>query len=353
MVNITRALAERGISVDLVLASAVGPYLGEVSGAVRVVDLGASGTVQSLPALVRYLRARRPSVLLATLNRANVVAILARELARVRTRLFVREANTLSQVDAPTIRDRILPVLVKRLYRRADGVVAVSQGVADDLVRLKVVRGDRIHVLPNPVVTPELETLAAAELDLPWFRPGGPPVVLGVGRFSTQKDFATLVRAFELVRRRRVARLVLLGEGEQRSQLEALARSGGIEPDVFFAGFVANPFQYMSRAAVTALSSRWEGLPGVLIQAMACGCPVVSTDCPSGPREILEGGRFGRLVPIGEPAQLADAILATFDEPRRSSELRARAAHFSMDRSADAYVDVLLGGSHSPLPILP
>jgi len=162
-----------------------------------------------------------------------------------------------------------------------------------------------------------------------------------VGRLTEQKDFSTLLQAFAQVRAQRQARLLLLGEGEMRDELTALGLALGIAKDLSLHGFTNNPFAYMARAAVFVLSSAYEGLPGVLIQALACGCPVVSTDCPSGPSEILENGQYGRLVPVGDPAAMAQAILSTLEAPPDRGLLQKQASLFSVDRAVEQYLEVL------------
>jgi glycosyltransferase involved in cell wall biosynthesis len=195
-------------------------------------------------------------------------------------------------------------------------------------------------VLPNPVVTPELVECAAQPLDDPWFTAGAAPVVLGAGRLDQQKDFPTLIRAFAAVRSKRAARLVILGEGPERARLESLVEELGIGEHVRLPGFVSNPFSYMARAAVFVLSSAWEGMPGVLIQAMACGAPVVATDCESGPREVLASGKYGRLVPVGDHAALAEAIAATLDAP--TSTLPPEALEpYTCEGAVDRYLHLL------------
>jgi glycosyltransferase involved in cell wall biosynthesis len=205
------------------------------------------------------------------------------------------------------------------------------------------VPADLVTTIYNPVVTDELLEKAREPLDHPWFVEDAPPVILGVGRLEPQKDFETLIRAFHRVQSEREPRLVILGKGSERAKLERLVQSLGMDNSVQMPGFVDNPFQYMARADVFALSSRFEGLPGVLIQAMATGCPVVSTDCPSGPREILEDGRWGALVPVEDEEALAVAILGTIDSPHCLDELRERAQAFSASQAVDQYLDVLLG----------
>ena len=343
MVNLARGFIERGLQVDLVLAKAEGPYLSQVPKEVRVVDLGAKRVLYSLPRLVRYLHQERPQVMLSALNHANIVAIWAKMLARVKMRLVVAEHSTLSRSteNATSFRAKFMPLLIKTFYPYADAVVAVSRGVAEDLITQTGLPAEKIKVIYNPVVTPELFTKAEEPLDYPWFRSGEPPVILGVGRLTKPKDFPTLIRAFALVRKERPARLMILGEGEERPNLEALVRELGLEEDVALPGFVENPYKYMKRAAVFVLSSRWEGFGNVLVEAMALGTPVVATDCPSGPAEILEGGKWGQLVPVGNETSLARAIILALSKPVNAGELRSRAQLFSVDGVVQLYLDLL------------
>ena len=342
MVTLANGFAERGHAVDLVLAKAEGPYLPEVARKVRIVDLGARRVVSSLPGLVRYLRRERPRAMLSALNHANVIALLARRLADVPTRLVVSEHSHLSSSlnGAPNRRGRLMPGFMRRTYPWADGVVAVSAGVADDLAQAISLPRQRIAVVYNPVATDELLARAEAPLDHPWFAPGEPPVVLSVGRLTVQKDFGVLLSAFAKLRARRPARLMILGEGELRPELESLAQQLGIDADVALPGFRDNPYAYMRRAAVFVLSSRFEGLPNALIQAMACGTPVVSTDCPSGPAEILQDGQWGRLVPVGDVELMAMAISVTLDN-KVHPDVSSRANHFNEKRSIEKYLTVM------------
>jgi glycosyltransferase involved in cell wall biosynthesis len=341
MLELAHGFVSRGIPTDLVLPQVEGPYLKQVRPEVRVVDLHAPRVLSSLPGLVRYLRRERPAALLATLTHANLVALWARRLGGVKTRVIVREANTLSVGKNAGSGNRLLPFLARRFYRWADEVVAVSEGVASDLTATARLSPARVHVLHNPIVTPELLELARAGVDHPWFAAGAPPVVLAVGRLSRQKDFETLILAFA-ARRNRSARLMILGEGPDRSDLEALVARLGLTSEVALPGFVTNPFAYMARAAVFVLSSAWEGMPGVLIQALACGAPVVATDCESGPREVLQNGRFGRLVPVGDASAMAGAIDSTLAEPRQPLPPGVL-DRFTQDTALTAYLRVLGG----------
>ena len=310
MITLARGFVAQGCSVSLLVARAEGPYKGAVDTRVRVIDFNVPRTAWSVPRLVRHLRTERPDALLSTLDYANVLALAATRLARVSTRVVVVEQNTISVTarQSRQWRQRMMPRLVRHCYQWADQVVGNSEGVAADLRTIIGARRADVRVIYNPVVTPETLDRAAAPPPHQWFESGAPPVVLGVGRLTPQKDFVSLVRAFARVRRTRRARLMILGEGPERGDLEALVHALSLDEDVLLPGFVENPYAYMSRAALFVLSSRWEGLPTVLIEALACGTPVVSTDCPSGPSEILAGGRFGRLVPVKDVTALADAM---------------------------------------------
>ena len=342
MVNLARGFYDQGINVDLVLAKAEGPYLSEVPAGVRVIDLHSSRVLFSLPGLVRYLRRERPQSILSAMDHANIVAIWARKLSGVPCRVIVSVHNTLSRTTAHSsnLRVRLIPNLIRIFYPWADDIVTVSNGVADDFASTIGLQRERIKVIYNPVITPELFEKAREPLDHPWFAAGQPPVVLSVGRLTKQKDYPTLIRAFALVRRKYPARLMILGEGEERAKLEALAQELGLQDDISLPGFVDNPYAYMARAAVFVLSSAWEGLPTVLIEAMAVGRPVIATDCPSGPAEILENGKWGKLVPVGDVEALAEAIAHKISSPMQKSRLDV-CERFRMDKVIAQYIYVL------------
>lgn len=346
MVTLANAFAERGYTVDLVLAVAQGPYLQEVDEAVRVVDLQAGRVVRSLFPLIRYFRQERPAALLSAMTHANVIALLARVLANISMRLVISERTTIS-MEANRARDFVAHVyysLAHLLYRRADQVVAVSKAAAEDLARFTRLPASAIKVIYNPFELDRIQSRAAEELMHPWFGATQSPVVLAVGRLNQAKGHHSLIRAFSRLRAEGFhLRLMILGEGELRANLEALVSECGLtSDDVQMPGFVSNPFAYLSRCGVFVLSSRYEGLPGALIEAMACGVPVVSTDCPSGPREILESGRWGALVPVGDEIALAEAIKSVLSIPREElPDVRHRAADFDHVLAVDSYLDVL------------
>ncbi len=317
-VYLANGLAARGYPVDLVLIEAQGPILAHVLPQVRVVSLNSRRMLRSIWPLARYLRDNRPDVLISNLQHMNLAALVARRLARVSTRVIPVVHTTLSQVmvQSSDVRDRIINGILKKIYTWSDAIVVVSREAADDFLRITGVPPGIVRVI-YPILTSGIAELKTSPLDDPWFAPGQPGVVLGVGRLTPQKDFSTLIRAFAVVRREHDLRLVIIGEGEMRGQLEKLVKELGLTDFVAMPGRTENVFAYMSRCALFVLSSACEAMPMVLVEALAAGAPVVATNCMSGPREILHDGKFGRLVPVGDVQALAGAIHESLTEPRR------------------------------------
>jgi glycosyltransferase involved in cell wall biosynthesis len=307
MVNLAAGFSRRGFRVDMILLRTSGAYLSQIPQEVHILDLHAANAYLALPALIQYLRKQNPSALLSTLDLTNLVAILSARMARAQARLLVQVVNTVSHQHRTPIKKWVERILLSWIYPRADAIIAVSKGVAEDLSTRK------IQTIYFPTITDTLLENAGHPVNHAWLAPGNIPVVLGVGRLTQQKDFGTLIRAISLLQATRPVRLIILGEGEERVQLENMVRELGLAGDVDLPGFVQNPYAYMRQASVFVLSSLWEGLPNSLIEAMACGCPVVSTDCPSGPVEILDEGKYGHLVPMGNPHTLAEAIGKVLD----------------------------------------
>jgi glycosyltransferase involved in cell wall biosynthesis len=343
VLNLAGALARRGRRVDLVLMRAEGALLDQLPPGIRVVDLRAPTRhdalfATSLPALVAYLRRSAPGVLYSGMTTVNLIALWARRLARAPTAIVVSEHVPVSVNASTHPLKRVLPFLARLNYGGADAVVAVAEALADDLARTARLPRAGIDVVHNPVVTPGLLAGARSVPAHPWFAPGADvPVILGIGRLAPQKDFANLIEAFALVRRERPARLLILGEGPDRAALEASVRRLGLGDDVALPGFVPDPASYLGHAALFALSSTFEGFPTVLIEALACGCPVVSTACPTGPDEILMGGTYGRLVPVRDPQALAQATLATLAAPLPRADAMRRGAEFTVDAVVPRY----------------
>jgi glycosyltransferase involved in cell wall biosynthesis len=312
--NLASGFAQKGFNVDLVLAEATGPFLADVPRSVNVVELhrkrlAAMRTIAGIPALVRYLRQARPSVLVSALQ-ANVVALWAKWVSKIPLRVVISEHNTFTHQirQFPRGMRWLVLGLTRGLYPWADKIIAVSKGVADDLANAISIPVKSIQVIYNPVVTSEIRAKAAEPCHHPWFLDQEVPVILSIGRLTEQKDFETLIHAFAVVRRYRKTRLVILGEGEKRHSLESMIRNYRLQEDVLLPGFVANPYAYMKQSSLFVLSSKWEGLPTVLIEALYCGARIIATDCPNGPREILCDGLYGDLVPVGCVTDLAQAI---------------------------------------------
>jgi glycosyltransferase involved in cell wall biosynthesis len=377
MLNLAKAFLAQGRTVDLVLCQAKGAYMGDIPRGATMIELPPTSGLQTrslvalknvsglsallrpvilaskiapeiarLQSLIVYLEERRPNVILSALTYCNLVAIWAKKSSRWGIPVVVSERIALSHYcEAPSNyrkwRWRYLPELVRETYPGADTVVAVSHQVADDLTGKVGLNPASVTTIYNPVVDDNLRVRAQQVPEHPWFSDNSVPVILGVGRLTEQKDFSTLMNAFAKVRADREARLVLLGEGRLRDDLEDQATRLGIEEDVAMPGFVENPFQYMARASVLVLSSEYEGLPGVLIQALACACPVVSTDCPGGSREILADGTYGPLVAVGDANAMAQAVLTQLDNPTPRDVLLERAEDFAVDRAAGNYLKLI------------
>jgi glycosyltransferase involved in cell wall biosynthesis len=371
--NLAEEMRRRDLGVDLVLCRDTGPYREQLPEGVRVhvlrrgSRLGARGLALSasgpawrklvrpvlLPArdapplpyladLADWLGREQPAALIAGKTHTNLVALWAARLARTSTRIAVTQHSVLSQeLTSPKGRRwrwRFVAPLVGATYPAAAAIVAVSDAVADDLARTTGLARDRITTIYNPVSSEHVTALAGAATPHAWLEPGQPPVVLGVGRLRPSKDFATLLRAFAQLRSQRSARLILLGDGEERDALLALARELGVEGDVALPGFVDNPYAFMARAGALALTSRYEALGNVLVEALAVGCPVVGSRCPGGPRELLADGRYGPLAEPGDVAGFATALASVLDAPLPCETLVQRAGDFATSGAVDRYL---------------
>ena len=337
------ALARRGYRVDLLKVREHGPTLDEIPDGVTLIDLGSRHTLACLPAVIRYLRRNRPVAMLSDKDKVNRVALFARAMARVPTRLILRSGTTIS-IDLAT--RGVLERWIQRhsmgwLYPFAEQVIVASAGVADDMADYTGLARARIRVVPPPVIPASLFESELPRPEHPWFGQPGTPLILSAGELCSRKDFATLLRAFARVRAERSCRLMILGKGAARERLLRLAEELGIAADVALPGYVSNAYAYMAHANLFAFTSRWEGLGFVLIEALAVGTPVVSTDCPSGPREILDAGRFGRLVPVGDDAALARAMMATLEQPLAKPILQQAAKPYEIEASTSAYLTAM------------
>lgn len=386
ILNLAGAFAELNHQVDLLVCEMQGSLCGSLPDRVNVQQLegmsrsrgllaalaadpvGAIGVIEVLaslrkvptwfryiPAVAGYLSAQRPAVLVSALPKANINAVLAKLFSGSAVRVLVGAHNHLSQKVLLKQAQgknwhRSLRPLMRRCYQRADAVVAVSKGVADDICEFLGLDSAHVSTIYNPIVNDHILSLAEEAAGHPWFDSADTPILLGIGRFVPQKNFPLLLRAFARVRQQIRVRLVLLGCDEidaaqiaHKRELTALAAELGVIDDVDFPGFAKNPYAFLRRSSLFVMSSNHEGFGNVLVEAMACGCPVVSTDCPSGPAEILADGQYGRLVPVGEESELAEAIIATLASPADPSILRERAWAFSVEKAVCAYRELMFG----------
>ncbi len=350
MKNLLPAIAERGYGIDLLHVRRHGPYLEGAHPDIRIIDLGTRHSQLALPAVVRYLRHHRPGALLSDKDKINRMALWARNLARVPTRLVFRMGTTVSEdLKGRSRWSRMVHRWsIHNLYPRADAVVMPSYGAADDLARFGNIDRHHITVVRNPLITPAMLELAREQPDHPWLQgERRVPVILGVGELGARKGFSTLIEAFARLRKERPCRLLILGRGRERERLLEQARTLGVEKDVDLPGFKENPFAYMRRADLFVLSSVYEGFGNVLVEAMALGTPVVSTDCPSGPGEVLEGGRHGPLVPVGDSEAMAGAMARVLDTPPDPEMLRRAVGDYTLDEVTSHYLRVL---GYAPRP---
>ena len=323
--------SKRDYRVDLILAQKKGPYLKDISNRVNIVDLRTSSIIKSILPLVGYFRKDKPDILTSALHHANIAAIIAKIISRTPVKLLIRQD---SYYKLPANLKQALPE--KTLYKKADYIIAVSEGVADSLINTLKIPKEKIKVIYNPIFDKSITEKAKQKVFHPFFQDKRYQIILGVGRLARVKDFPTLIKAFHSIKTDSM-RLMILGEGRERKELENLVQELGLEEYVSMPGFVENPYAYLAKASVFVLSSKCEGLPNVLIEAMACGTTVVSTDCPGGPYEILEGGKYGKLVPVGDIAKLAEAISDSLKTPTEKELLISRAKYFSVERAINEY----------------
>lgn len=343
MVTLANAFARRNLQTQLIVAKPILTYASELDRRVQLINLNTHQMIRTVIPLARYLRRERPDALLSTLVEGNITAVLARRLSGMPIRLVVREASTPSRAlrKHRRLQKRFTARLLPIAYRHADAVVAVSQGVYDDLTQRFHLPSPKVHLIRNPVPIKQIEARMHEPVEHPWFTDHAIPVVLSVGSLRRAKDYPTLLHAFALVLQRTQARLLILGEGEERPALERLVRELNLCDTVQMPGFDPNPFRYMHRADLFVLSSIYEGFPNVLVQALVCGCPVVSTDCESGPRDITDNGRYGLLVPVGDARRLGESIVEALSHPP-SIPCENWLSQFDEEYVTDKFLQVLL-----------
>lgn len=344
MATVASTLARRGYEVDLLLAQKTGPYLNELAPEVNIIDFDKSRVLHTLIPLVKYLRDRRPDVLLSAMGHTNVISQLATTFSVHTPRVVLSERRAPRPVSTDKKDSKLTWFLTKWAYSRADAIVAVSDGVGRELSQYLGISQQLVRTIYNPMNTGEIRRLGAQAVQHPWFD-ASHQVFIAVGRLVPVKDFTTLLKAFsQLAPHHPMARLIIVGDGPSYEALIELSRELGIEDIVDLVGFQSNPYAWMAASDVFVLSSISEGLPNAMLQAMACGLKIVSTDCNYGPAEILSEGKWGRLVPVGDAETLAQQMSLALSDGA-PPDVRARAEDFRIEAIMDQYSDVLALGA--------
>jgi glycosyltransferase involved in cell wall biosynthesis len=339
--NLAKTFLDKGYEVDLVLTGKEqGLRRKEIPDGTHVVQL-AERSRYALPRTVSYLRKRKPDLVITAHNNVNALMIIAHRLSglgkQCRIVCTFRTYRSI-QLQNSSWRGRLYDWLAFRVYRWADKLVAVSQGVANDIEESTELPKGTINVIYNPAWSEEMAAKAKEPCHDPWTADRSTPLIISAGRLSKPKDFPTLLNAFANLRKAIPARLIILGEGEDRKELENLTKQLDLADHVRLTGHVSNPLSYFSNADLFVLSSEWEGFGNVLVEALECGLPVVSTNCPAGPREILADGKYGELVPVKDSKELAEAMRRTLQSPPSPEHQKEGAQRFTFERSANKYL---------------
>jgi len=339
--NLAEALSERGIRVDLIRMRGSSAQVESIGDNLCLYHFNSSNKRDGLKKLKHYVDEHHPDVLLAARgHRDNLIAAALKKDKQYRKLPVMLSMHNSDYVCLPWYKRMGLIWRMRTDYARADKIITVSRGLSTAVQQFSGLAADHFTTIYNPIVSDRLYAKADAGVDHAWLT-DTVPLILSIGQLSAQKDFATLLRAFALVRRHQTARLMILGEGEDRMKLQSLAQELGIADDVLLYGFDPNPFRFLKHADLFVLSSAWEGLPTVLIEAMAVGTPLVSTDCPNGPREILDNGKYGELVAVGNSEALAQAMQKVMGRPPPAELLSIGADRFTITRIADEYMAAL------------
>lgn len=331
-------LLSRGYEVDLVLANKEGALVPLVPKGARIVDCKCRRMLHVFPKLAKYLRTNTVVAVYSTITHANIMAALTSRAVGLKVPVVVRQSNAPLSERGPGISHLVSKRLIPVVYTGASSVIAVSDGVRSELVSMQPKLSGAIKVLPTPVLTTQILRQGEEAPAHRWFAERNTPIVLSAARLERHKGMLELVRAFADVRETREARLVIIGEGSARRELEAEVSRLGLGNQVDLPGFQGNPFSFINHANLFVLNSYYEGLPNVLIQAMGFGTPVVSTDCRSGPAEILDGGRLGRLIPVGSHEQLVRSILESLDLPKHEAARESAWNRFGAEAATSAYL---------------
>ena len=339
--NLAQGLSDAGIKVDFIVHHQAAPYLSGLENKVKFITPPDNNN-RHLSWLVSYLNSSHPDVLMTVKDEAGILAIKAIKRSHAETKFIARTGTALlsrfGHRGTNFLKKWLKLYKLKHYFQQADGHIIVALGSRKELHELTQIPEEAIIVIKNPVITPTLLKLQHETIDHPWFAPSRESLIMGMGGFRFQKDFKTLINAFARLHKSRPSRLILMGQGRQKKRLLKLCRELGVEDDVLFPGFTDNPYPWLKRADLFVLSSLWEGSPNVLTEALALGTPVVATDCQSGPREILQDGKYGELVPLGDPQTMSEAMARTLDNPLSSEQLAEAAKDYTLEASTRSYI---------------
>lgn len=340
MVSLANNFASKFYSVDLLLVSQEGVYFNMLSDEVRLINLDKSRAIYVVPRILKYLKNERPDVLLSALTHTNVIALICKVLCLRKIRVVVSERSIIS--NSTLLSGNCLYLInksiLKLLYPLADSIIAISKGCAKDLVETLKISNKKIVVINNPLIKDSNININDSNEDkINLSLQHNNNLIIAVGRLKKVKNFPLLIKAFDIVRKTVPSSLIILGEGPERNNLEKLIKELHLEKSISLPGFVNNPIDYMKKSEVFVSSSSWEGFGNVIVEAMSVGLKIVSVDCPGGPREILEDGKWGKLVPLNNVSLLADAIKKIIDEEVKY-DVKLRASHFNINDIADKYL---------------
>jgi len=335
MVKLANYFVSQGLLVDLVLVKREGPYIKDVDSGVNIVNLDCKRVALSIASLVKYFKTSNTDAVLVTIHHMSIIAIVARVLSMANFRLIIRQPNYLSHTVPQNMLTRFYLSMVCFMFNKSDGVIGISQGVSDDLLSNGV---QNVKTIYNPIDFQQVHKMSHEDDDLDFSH----PLIIGIGRLEKQKNFSLLIKAFSIVAESVDAQLLILGEGSLSSRLKKEALDLGVSERVQFLGFVDNPYKYLKKSDVFVLSSLWEGFGNVLVESLAVGTQIVSTDCQSGPSEILDNGKYGTLVKVGDSKVLAREIIASLERPIESDILINRSKDFSLSVISKQYLKVLL-----------
>ena len=342
-VNLANGFIKKNKKVDLILAKQEGPYLKDLSEKVNIINLNKKRVLFTLLPLIQYLNREKPDILISALSHANIITLIANYFINNKIKVIVTEHNPISIKNNQLffLKKLLTKFFIKKLYKKSNKVVAVSRGVANDLVKTLKISENNLHVIYNPIYTSGLVKKPSSEFFHKWLDNKKDIIIIAIGRLTKQKNFLLLIKSFEIIVKKINVKLIILGEGEERQNLEKSIQNLNLQNSIDLPGFVDNPYSFLNKSNIFVLSSDFEGFGNVLVEAMACGTPVVSTNCPSGPSEILENGKYGKLVPVNNPNALAEAIIETLNNPIESSILQKRASFFSVEKSVNEYLKII------------